>query len=268
MAERKLQKTSKNRRKTRPSHAVPPPVKPPSKKTVSFVIETLKKQKREQAKQPGKQQRTMLDAFQSQRKDAFFMLISTVLSVRNRDESTEVVARELLSRYPTPQALASAPLQDIEAIIKPTGFFRQKAKNIQAIANIIITTFGGAVPQTMHDLTSLPGVGRKVAGCVLVYAFGKNTCIPVDTHVHRISNRLGWVATKNPNQTEQELMKCVPRKYWKNLNDLFVIHGKTICKPITPSCKECPVRSACKRVGVPTRHEQRKKRSKSRHENQ
>ena len=112
--------------------------------------------------------------------------------------------------------------------------------------------FGGKVPDNLDDLVKLPGVGRKVANCVLVYSFGKDA-IPVDTHVHRIANQLGWIKTKSPEESEQELMRIIPRKYWQQVNDTFVSHGKTVCVPISPFCSKCPVAGMCKRVGV-TRH--------------
>ena len=115
---------------------------------------------------------------------------------------------------------------------------------------MLIEKFNGRVPKTMDELLELPGVGRKVAGCVMVYAHNKSQQIPIDTHCHRISNRLGWVKTKNPDKTEQELMKIVPKKYWMIYNETFVKHGKTICKPITPHCSICPVERYCPKIGV------------------
>lgn len=179
----------------------------------------------------------------------FKILISTILSARAKDEVTLPVTAELMKRYPTPKALSVAKRKDVEKIIKRIGFYRNKAKNVIQTAKIIHKKYRGKVPDTMAELLELPGVGRKVAGCVMVYAHGKNE-LPVDTHVHRISNRLGWVKTKTPHQTEDALKELVPKKYWYIMNEILVIHGQNICVPISPFCSVCPVRQYCKRVGV------------------
>jgi endonuclease III len=179
------------------------------------------------------------------RKDTpFQVLIATVLSARARDETIEVVAENLFKKYPTPKTLAAAPLDDVKRLVKKSGFYHVKAARIKELARIIHEDHHDQVPQTMEGLVALPGVGRKTAGCVLVYAYG-TPAIPVDTHVHRVSNRLGLVKTKNPNKTEEALMKLVPKKQWYLVNDLFVHHGKTVCKPITPLCGECKVVRYC-----------------------
>ncbi|MBN1386075.1 endonuclease III [Candidatus Woesearchaeota archaeon] len=180
---------------------------------------------------------------------AYKSLISTILSARARDETTEVLAKELFRKYRTMKSLADAPLPQLEKDIKKSGFYKQKARRIKEVSQIILTKHRGKVPETMEELTALPGVGRKTAGCVLVYAFGKQA-IPVDTHVHRISNRLGLVETKAPEKTEQELMKLVPKNRWHLVNDLLVNHGKTICNPITPSCSRCEISKLCPRKKV------------------
>jgi len=180
----------------------------------------------------------------SKKHDAFCSLIATVLSARARDETTEVVVEGLFRKYGTPEQLANASLKDVEVLVKKSGFYRVKAKRIIDVSKELLSQFDGIVPSSMEELTSLPGVGRKTAGCVLVYAFNK-PAIPVDTHVHRVSNRLGLVHTKQPEKTEQELMKIVPKKYWKYVNDLFVYHGKNVCKPIRPVCSECKITKWC-----------------------
>jgi endonuclease-3 len=172
------------------------------------------------------------------------ILIGTILSARTRDESTSAVVKELFSKYKTARALAKAKLSDVEKIIKRTGFYHVKAKRIIEVASIINSKYSGTVPKTMEELTSLPGVGRKTANCVLVYAFDE-PAIPVDTHVHRISNRLGIVQTKVPEETEQELMKIIPKKYWIRINDTFVMYGQNICKPISPMCSACQIKKEC-----------------------
>lgn len=172
------------------------------------------------------------------------ILIGTILSARTRDESTSAVVRELFSKYKTARSLAKAKLSDIEKIIKRTGFYHVKAKRIIEVASIIDSKYSGLVPKTMEELISLPGVGRKTANCVLVYAFDE-PAIPVDTHVHRISNRLGLVKTKIPEETEIELMKKIPKEYWIRINDTFVMYGQNICKPISPMCSVCQIKKEC-----------------------
>lgn len=181
----------------------------------------------------------------------FQMLISTILSARAKDEVTMPVSDELFKRYGTAKKLARAKIGDVKKIIKPIGFYNVKAKNIIEAAKMIEKEFSGKVPDTMTELVKLPGVGRKVGNCILVYAHGIDA-IPVDTHVHRISNRLGWVETKTPEKTETELEKIVPKKYWRILNDVLVNHGKTICTPQSPWCSKCPIHKYCERNGVKT----------------
>jgi endonuclease-3 len=181
--------------------------------------------------------------------DPFKVLISTILSARAKDEVTEVIAENLFKKYPTAEKLANADKKDVIKIIHRIGFYNAKSKNIINAAKMLLEKFGGKVPDTLEQLIELPGVGRKVANCVLVYSFQKDA-IPVDTHVHRISNRLGWVRTKTPEETEERLEKLVPRKHWQLINDTFVSHGKTICAPISPYCSKCPIYKHCKRIGV------------------
>lgn len=172
------------------------------------------------------------------------ILIGTVLSARTRDENTSAVVRKLFSKYKTASQLARAKVPDVERIVKSTGFYRVKARNIIKIASIIDSKYSGRVPQTLEKLIELPGVGRKTANCVLVYAFDK-PAIPVDTHVHRISNRLGLVKTKTPEETEMELMKKIPKDHWLRINDTFVMYGQNICKPISPMCSVCRIKKMC-----------------------
>jgi endonuclease-3 len=174
----------------------------------------------------------------------FQVLIATVLSARARDETIEVVAEGLFKKYSTPKALADAKLNDIKRLVKKSGFYHVKAARIKELARIIYKEHYDIVPDTMDDLIALPGVGRKTAGCVLVYSFNK-PAIPVDTHVHRISNRLGLVKTTDPHKTEEALKRIVPEKQWVLVNDLFVHHGKTICKPGRPLCGQCSIIKYC-----------------------
>ena len=175
----------------------------------------------------------------------FSILIGTILSARTKDETTAKAVKRLFSKYKTPKALANAKIKDIEKIIKPVGFYHVKSKRIIEVAKIIDSKFKGIVPDDLETLLKLPGVGRKTANCVLVYAFEK-PAIPVDIHVHRISNRLGLVETKTPEDTEQELMKKIPKKYWIDINDTFVMYGQNICKPISPMCGVCKIKRNCK----------------------
>jgi len=179
----------------------------------------------------------------------FEVLITTVLSQRTRDENTDRASKALFSKYKTPERLAGAGTGQIEWLIRPSGFYKVKAKRIKEISRIIVDRFGGKVPRRMEELLSLPGVGRKTANCVLVFAYRK-PAIPVDTHVHRISNRLGLVRTKTPEKTEIELLKKVPKRYWLDLNELFVTHGQNVCLPRKPRCSLCPIEKYCKKVNV------------------
>ncbi|RNJ77395.1 MAG: endonuclease III [Nitrosopumilus sp. H13] len=174
----------------------------------------------------------------------FSILIGTILSARTKDENTAKVVKVLFSRYKNARTLAGARIRDVERIIKPIGFYHVKSKRIIQVAKIITTKYGGKVPEDIDSLTDLPGVGRKTANCVLVYAFEK-PAIPVDIHVHRISNRLGLVDTKMPEDTEQELMRIIPKKYWLEINDTFVMYGQNICKPVSPMCGVCKIRKKC-----------------------
>ncbi|MGQ0377001.1 MAG: endonuclease III domain-containing protein [Nitrososphaerota archaeon] len=177
--------------------------------------------------------------------DPFNILIGTILSARTKDESTTKVAGKLFTRYRSVKALANAKVRDVEKIIRSIGFYHVKAKRIIEVASIIDTQFNGKVPDDLDTLITLPGVGRKTANCVLVYAFEK-PAIPVDVHVHRISNRLGLVDTKTPEETEIKLMKKIPQKYWLEINDTFVMFGQNICKPISPMCNVCKIKKICK----------------------
>ena len=174
----------------------------------------------------------------------FRILIATVLSARTRDENTTKAADKLFKIYGTPEKLAKAKVKDVERMIKSVGFYHVKSKRIIEVANIILTKYHGRVPADIDKLVEIPGVGRKTANCVLVYAFEK-PAIPVDTHVHRISNRLGLVDTKTPEETEMELRKKVPKKYWLPINNTFVMYGQNICKPISPMCTVCKIRNSC-----------------------
>jgi len=176
--------------------------------------------------------------------DPFRVLVSTILSHRTRDENTAKATENLFSVYKTPEQLANADPEEVRKLIKPSGFYNMKTKNIMKVATQLLDEFGGTVPDNEESLLKLHSVGRKTANCVLVYAFNR-PAIPVDTHVHRISNRLALVRTKKPEETEAALVKTVPRRYWLELNDLFVRFGQTTCKPIGPRCGVCTLKGAC-----------------------
>lgn len=187
---------------------------------------------------------TMLDDLQSY-KDPFRILISTILSQRAKDEQTFRISQLLFSKYSNVDELSQASEIELHKILKPIGFYRVKSKNIKKVANIIKQKFNGVVPENFDELISLPSVGRKSANCVLVYAFNK-LAIPVDTHVHRVSNRLGLVDTKNPDDTEYKLSEILDKKFWSDVNSDFIRFGKTICKPINPNCQICKLKDICK----------------------
>lgn len=182
--------------------------------------------------------------FSAKDMNAFQCLVGTVLSARTRDEQTEKASNALFKVYPTAKKLAKAPLKKIQKLIKPVGFYRTKSKYVKKLAQQLLNDYGGKVPNTMEELVKLPGVGRKVAGCVLVYAF-KIPAIPTDVHVWRVSHRLGWVKKKTPEQTEQALMKLIPKKHWIQVNELLVLHGQNTCLPLRPRCDKCVLNDVC-----------------------
>ncbi|MFA6049343.1 MAG: endonuclease III [Candidatus Micrarchaeia archaeon] len=166
----------------------------------------------------------------SRRKNPFQVLIATVLSQRTRDENTNAASNALFAKYDSPQKLADAPIAKIEKLARPAGFYRQKAKRIKAICKILVEKFGGSVPKKLEQLLELPGVGRKTANCVLVYGFGI-PAVPVDVHVHRLSNLFGLVKTRTPEETEFTLAKIIPKSHWLELNETFVRFGQQVCRP-------------------------------------
>jgi endonuclease III len=176
--------------------------------------------------------------------DPFQVLIGTILSQRTRDANTDRASAALFAVYRTADALADAPLPRLERLIRPVGFYRTKARNIRACARALRDRYGGTVPESMEELLALPGVGRKTANCTLVFGFGR-PAIPVDTHVHRIANRLGVVRTSTPERTEERLRQLVPRAYWIPLNPLLVQHGQNLCRPRDPRCAPCPIAEVC-----------------------
>jgi endonuclease-3 len=177
--------------------------------------------------------------------DPFKILIGTILSSRTRDETTTKVVKTLFKRFKNAKELAEGNLEEIKQIIHSIGFYNVKAKRIIEVSQLIVKRFDGKVPNSIEKLLELPGVGRKTANCVLVYGFNKPT-IPVDTHVHRISNRIGLVNTKTPEKTEIELNNIINKKYWLRLNNIFVMYGQNICLPVVPKCELCELKKMCK----------------------
>jgi endonuclease-3 len=177
--------------------------------------------------------------------DPFKILIGTILSGRTRDETTTKVVKTLFKRFKNAKELAEGNLEEVKQIIHSIGFYNVKAKRIIEVSQLIVKRFDGKVPNSIEKLLELPGVGRKTANCVLVYGFNKPT-IPVDTHVHRISNRIGLVNTKTPEKTEIELNNIINKKYWLRLNNIFVMYGQNICLPVAPKCELCELKKMCK----------------------
>ena len=187
---------------------------------------------------------THLDQLAKKRNDPFKILISTILSARTRDSSTEEVTKKLFSKYKTPQDISNANIEILEKLVHKSGFYKVKAARIKEVSRIISEDYMGKVPVDFDELISLPGVGAKTANCVLVYAFNI-PAIPVDTHVHRIPNRLGWIKTTKPEQTEKRLKEIIPKSQWIRVNRLFVRFGQEICLPIHPKCDSCPLNTLC-----------------------
>jgi endonuclease-3 len=178
------------------------------------------------------------------------LLVSTILSAQCTDARVNMVTPRLFTRYPNVSDLASADRSELEEIIRSTGFFRNKAKSIQGAAAKIAADFRGEVPRTMEELLSLPGVARKTANVVLGTAFGIGVGFVVDTHVFRLSHRLGFAKGKNPEQVEQELMKLIPSEDWIDLAHILIHHGRRVCAARSPDCESCVVFSLCPKIGV------------------
>jgi endonuclease III len=182
-------------------------------------------------------------------RDPFRILISCLLSLRTKDKTTREASARLFALAHQPATMLTLPLRKIERAIYPVGFYRTKAKSIHAICRRLLDDYGGRVPDSIEELVTLSGVGRKTANLVVTVGYGKPG-ICVDIHVHRISNRWGYVRTKTPEETEQALRKKLPSSYWITFNDLLVPYGQNLCQPISPFCSKCKLRDCCDRVGV------------------
>jgi endonuclease-3 len=186
----------------------------------------------------------------SQEEDPFQVLIATLLSARTQDATTLAASTRLLRRARTPKSMATLTEAEIERLIYPVSFYRHKARHVRQTCRRILEKFGGVVPDNMDDLLTLPGVGRKTANLVLILSFRSRRNICVDTHVHRISNRLGWVRTRMPEETEQALYRAVPHRWWPLINLYFVTWGQNVCRPVSPRCGSCVLQTLCPKIGV------------------
>jgi endonuclease III len=185
--------------------------------------------------------------------DPFEVLISTMLSAQTRDPVTAAASARLFRVARRPRTMAKLTEKQIEKLIYPVSFYRNKARHVKAACQQLVDRFGGRVPGTMEELLSLPGVGRKTANLVLILSFRSLKNICVDTHVHRISNRLGWVTTRTPEETEQALYKATSARWWPYINLYLVTWGQNVCRPVYPRCDACVIRTKCARVGVTDR---------------
>jgi endonuclease III len=204
------------------------------------IIEALKAAKREDPS---------VTRVRKQREGAFPVLVATIISLRTKDEVTVLAAERLLSEAESPQSMASLPEARIAALIYPAGFYKTKARNLKSICAILLEKYGGAVPNDEEELLALPGVGRKTAALVRAEGFGLLD-ICVDTHVHRVSNRMGWLSSLSPDETQAKLKAVLPQEHWIEINPLLVSFGKSICVPVSPKCSICPFRAGCPRIGV------------------
>lgn len=187
---------------------------------------------------------------EAQSEDAFQVLIATLLSARTKDATTAAASERLFKKARTPRTMARLTVKEIERLIYPVSFFRNKARFVKATCGRIVGHYGGRVPSTLDEMVTLPGVGRKTANLVMILAYGSHANICVDTHVHRIANHLGWVKTKTPEQTEQAMYESIDARWWPYINLYLVTWGQNICRPVYPRCGDCAIASLCPKVGV------------------
>jgi endonuclease-3 len=187
---------------------------------------------------------------EEQADDPFQILIATILSARTQDATTHAASTRLFRRARTPRTMAKLRVKEIERLIYPVSFYRYKARYVKACCEMLVSRFDGQVPATMEELVTLPGVGRKTANLVLILGFRSLRNICVDTHVHRISNRLGWVRTRLPDETEQALYRNTPARWWPYINLYLVTWGQNVCRPVYPRCGDCVIARECPRIGV------------------
>ncbi len=187
---------------------------------------------------------------EAQTEEPFQILIATLLSARTQDATTHAASTRLFARARTPRIMAALPVREIEKLIYPVSFYRNKARHVKACCAMLVDRFHGRVPQTMEELVMLPGVGRKTANLVMILAFKSRRNICVDTHVHRIANRFGWVRTRMPEETEQALYRATDARWWPLINLYLVTWGQNVCRPISPRCGDCAIADECPRIGV------------------
>jgi endonuclease III len=180
----------------------------------------------------------------------FNTLISCLLSLRTKDDVTEQASLRLLKKHNTPQKILQLTEEEIQQLIYPVGFYKTKAKRLREISQTLLDKYNGEVPKDINELLKLKGIGRKTANIVMVYGHKKSGYLPIDTHCHRIPNRIGWIQTKTPEETEYALQKILPKQHWDDFNDLFVSFGQHICLPISPYCSRCPIEKYCKKIKV------------------
>jgi len=212
-------------------------------KNINIIIELLKKESKSW-KYP------FVSGWQRVVKSPFTTLISCILSLRTKDETTAKASIRLLKKYNSPEKILKLTNKQIEKLIYPVGFYRTKAKRIKEISGVVIDEYNSKVPNDFDELMKLKGVGRKTANIVMTYGHFKRDYLPIDTHCHRIPNRLGWIKTKTPEETEEALKKLLPKRFYYDFNELFVQLGQAICVPVSPLCSKCPINKYCKRVGV------------------
>lgn len=233
------------RRRRQPEALPPPPEKTPAHRPVEDDIPAVIRELRKAHRMFREPVVTRV----SRQRDPFKVLVSCILSLRTKDEVTAAASRRLFALADTPAALKALPQRKIEKAIFPVGFYRTKAARLREIAARLLTDYGGRTPSELEELLTLPGVGRKTANLVVTLGFGKPG-ICVDTHVHRISNRLGLTSTKTPEKTEFALREILPERYWIEFNDLLVTYGQNVCTPTSPWCSRCRLTPYCRRVGV------------------
>jgi endonuclease-3 len=181
--------------------------------------------------------------------NSFKVLIACLLSLRTQDKNTESASTKLFEVADTPEKIAKIPIKKLEKLIYSVGHYRKKARTLKHVSKVLLKKYKGKVPDDKKELLSIKGIGPKTANIVLNFAYDQ-CVLPIDTHCHRIPNRLGWIKTKTPEKTELELEKILPKKYWCEFNAIFVLFGKTICQPISPFCSKCPVDKYCKKINV------------------
>ncbi len=181
-------------------------------------------------------------------KSPFEMMIAVMLSAQCTDDRVNLTTPALFAKYNTPEKMANAPLDELEKLIHPCGFYKNKAKNMKLASEKILKDFGGKVPNTIEELITIPGVGRKSANVIMLEAFNNPQGIAVDTHVKRLSNRIGFSKQNEPEKIEQDLLKQIPKEYYKDVNHIFIWHGRNICSARNPKCKECPIFDNCKKI--------------------